>query len=388
MIERRIEPTRPSGQRQLFPDALRAFASLIILWHHFALYPPLSVQASPLLGSLVDWFHHYARSTQVFFVVGGYVMARTMAARSWEFHAVGKFIVRRYCRLGIPYLAAILLAIAACGIGRGWLPESVVGSPPTPPQLVAHVFFIQEFLGFEHFSAGIWFVCINFQLGLIYVSALWLRDALARRFEIPADRPWIDIPIVSGWLLSAFALFEQHSLPGGDSGALYFMPYFFLGILVHRAMRNRASETMFWLYLMLVVAAMFHEWRWRLASATGIGLLLFLAEKTGFSTRWPKSRWIALMGRVSYSLFLVHFPVLVLVSATWARLGWSSPPAAIAGLLTAFVGSVAAAFAFHRLVEEPAAALARLWGSAGLETASETPVLKATPESRLPADIG
>jgi peptidoglycan/LPS O-acetylase OafA/YrhL len=68
------------------------------------------------------------------------------------------------------------------------------------------------------------------------------------------------------------------------------------------------------------------------------------------------------MGQTSYSLFLLHFPIWLVVAAAWARLGWTSAPAAVAGLLLAYAGSVAAAFAFHRFVEEPAATLSRRVG--------------------------
>ena len=356
-----IAPTQAGPPRRLlFLDALRAFASMLILWHHFALYPPLSLQAEPLLGPLVRWFSEYARSTQVFFVIGGYVMARGMEGRNWNSMAVGNFIARRYCRLGIPYLAAIVLAIVASALGRGWLPENVTGTPPSVPQFLAHVFFLQDLLGYKHLSAGLWFVCINFQLGLIYAATLWLRDTL---LAITGRR--IDIPMIAGWILSAISLFHFNRHPEWDSWALYFFPYFFMGIIVHRALANRSSEAAFWIYQSLIVSAMCHDWRWRLASALVVGLLLFGAEKSGLSTRWPQSKWIARMGKASYSLFLVHFPVLVLVAGLWARLGWTSPPAAIAGLLTAFAASVATSFAFHRYIEQPAAQLSRRWGAAG-----------------------
>ena len=35
--------------------ALRALAALVILWHHFASYPPLSAWAAPLLGPALEW---------------------------------------------------------------------------------------------------------------------------------------------------------------------------------------------------------------------------------------------------------------------------------------------------------------------------------------------
>jgi peptidoglycan/LPS O-acetylase OafA/YrhL len=245
--------TSSPASRLLFLDALRALASMMILWHHFALYPPLCAQATPILGGLVHWFHEYARCTQVFFVVGGYLMARTMTSRTWDSLAVWRFLARRYCRLGIPYLAAIALAIAACSFGHGWVPDAVIGAPPTVPQMIAHVFFLQELLGYEHFSAGIWFVCMNFQLGIIHVFTLWLRDALADRLKISATSPWIDVPSIAGWLLSLFALFHFHDQPGADSLAPYFYPYFFLGVITHHATINRRYEIMFWIYLTVII---------------------------------------------------------------------------------------------------------------------------------------
>jgi peptidoglycan/LPS O-acetylase OafA/YrhL len=345
----------------LFLDALRAFASVLILLHHFALYPPLCDNAEPIIGSVIDWFRDYARFTQVFFVVGGYVMARTMSARSWGLPRVGTFLIQRYCRLGIPYLAAILLAIAACAFGRGWLPGDVVGATPTFPQIVAHLFFLQEFLGYEHLSAGLWFVCINFQLGLIYAIMLCLRDAITRWLGSPRGAPSTDVPMIAGWVLSLFSLFYFNLHSKWDSWAIYFFPYFFMGIVVHRALQNRRSNAGFWIYVIVVVVAMAFDWRWRLVSAVVVGLLLFGTGITGVATRWPKSRLIARMGKVSYSLFLVHFPVLIIIATIWEKFGWNSPCQAVAGLFAAFLASVVAAFFFHRYIELSAADLSRKW---------------------------
>ena len=346
--------------RLLFLDALRAFASLTILWHHFALYAPLRVQASPLLGGLLDWFEHHARATQVFFVVGGYVMARTMEGKVWDLRAAGRFVGLRYCRLGLPYLAVIALVIPVCAFGRGWLPDAVVGGVPTVPQLLAHAVFLQDVLGYEQLSAGLWFVCINFQLGLIYAVCLLVRDAVVWR----GSRVRPDPAMAIGWALSGFSLFYFNLNSGWDHWALYFYPYFFMGIVVHRGLRDRAGQVGFWLFSGLLAAAMVYDWRWRLVSALVVGLLLFGAEKSGIGARWPTNRWILQLGRVSYSLFLVHFPVLVLVAAVWARLGWTSPWAAVAGLGAAFALSVAAALAFFRWVEAPAGRVAKRWRKA------------------------
>ena len=157
--------SRPAdeGQRLQFVIALRAVASILILWHHFALYPPLREWAAPLIGGALDWFELNARATQVFFVVGGYVMARSMSRKNWSVRYMCMFIAQRYFRLGIPYLGAIALAISAYAVARGWLPDSVLGEAVSFPQLLAHVFFLQDILGYEQLSAGLWFVCSNRQ---------------------------------------------------------------------------------------------------------------------------------------------------------------------------------------------------------------------------------
>ncbi|MQM31285.1 MAG: GTP cyclohydrolase, partial [Candidatus Accumulibacter phosphatis] len=173
-------PIAQEKQRQQFITALRAVAAIVILWHHFALYPPLRQWAAPLLGDMLDWLEFNARATQVFFVVGGYVMALSMSRQNWNLRSMRSFVVQRYLRLVIPYLGAIALAVSSYLVARGWLPDSVVGEPVSLPQLLAHLFFLQDILGYEQLSAGLWFVCINFQLGLVYAAGLLLRDTLAR----------------------------------------------------------------------------------------------------------------------------------------------------------------------------------------------------------------
>ena len=115
--------TKPTNkQRLVFLDALRALASIAIVLHHFALYAPLRDLAAPLIGPLLDWLMHNARATQVFFVVGGYVMARSMADKIWNLRQLRLFLLQRYCRLGIPYLVTMAFFIVTYVFARGWLP--------------------------------------------------------------------------------------------------------------------------------------------------------------------------------------------------------------------------------------------------------------------------
>ncbi|MEO8410528.1 MAG: acyltransferase [Propionivibrio sp.] len=344
-------PVAKEKQRQQFITALRAVASIVILWHHFALYPPLRQWAAPLVGGVLDWFEINARATQVFFVVGGYVMALSMSRQDWNLRHMRSFVAQRYYRLGVPYLGAIALAVASYVIARGWLPDAVVGDPVSLPQLLAHLFFLQDILGYEQLSAGLWFVCINFQLGLVFAACLLLRDTIGRGK--------IDFVVLLGWPLALFSLFYFNLNDGWDQWWLYFFPYFFMGTIIQRSLRDDDSEWEFWLYQLLFIAAMVFEWRWRLLSAAVVGALLFASLRWGWGQHWPRNRAINWIGNASYSLFLVHFPVLVVVATVWTRLGWTTPVGAVTGLFAAFGLSLLTAGLFHRWVERPAGRLGR-----------------------------
>ena len=373
-------------------DALRAATALIITWHHFALYGPLSDWAQPLAGKLLYFFKQHGRATQIFFVIGGYVLARSLSKRNWNIRRVARFVGQRYLRLGLPYVGAIALAIAACAFGREWLPPQVIGDPFTWPRLFAHLVFLQDILGYESFSAGLWFVCINFQLSLVFVAMLWLRDVVSpsdfkagaggeppSRQSPPAEstphtprgttgnlreerRSHAGEFLFSliGWSLAAAALF-YFNLDEQRWGKwfIYFFGHFYLGVIVHQALKGPRTQWLFWLYVAMVGAALCFTWRWRLMTTLACGFVLFLGGKVGFMDTWPKSRVISYFGRTSYSLFLVHFPVLLVVATIWTQLHWQSPRQAVAGLAVAFVLSLAVSDLFFRAVEKPADRLSR-----------------------------
>jgi peptidoglycan/LPS O-acetylase OafA/YrhL len=340
-------------------DALRAGAATVIAWHHFAWYGPLSEWALPLAGGAIAWLANYGRvAVQVFFVLGGYVMARGMMKRAWDTRQVRKYIAQRYCRLGLPYLAATGVAMVACALGRGVLPPEVVDPPPNAKLIVAHVFFVHKILGYDSLSAGLWFVGINFQLSLLFVGMLFLRDSMARGFSSSAELA-TGIMVMAGWLLAASSLFFFNVGDTWENWFIYYYGHFFCGVLVFYALEDKQGQILLGLYAVMIVAALIFHFRLQLVVTLLTGLGLFAAGKLRMMDRWPKSRVIDYLGRTSYSLFLVHFPVLVLVATLWVWLGWTDAWRAAAGLIVAYLASLAVSFAFYRMVEAPAEQLIR-----------------------------
>jgi len=73
----------------------------------------------------------------------------------------------------------------------------------------------------------------------------------------------------------------------------------------------------------------------------------------------PLARAVGLLGQSSYALFLIHFPVVMLGNALFARLHQSGSAAAMGVLLASWAISLALALLFQRWVEAP---LSRLGG--------------------------
>jgi len=349
-------PDHPS--RIPFIDALRAVVATLVVWHHLVLYGPLAYDGTMTPGGLLDRLQQYRWAVQVFFIISGYVLARTMSPRVWTVRHAGWFLVRRYVRLGIPYLAAIGLSVTACALARGWLPNEVTGAEPTAAQLVAHAFFLQDILGYPSLSAGLWFVCIEFQLGLVYVALLWLRDAYSDRGDA-AVPPANGVVYLVGGSLAIASLFYFNRDARYNAWALYFFGQFFLGVMVYHGLQSARGTRLFGGYLVLVIAALAVDWRARLATSLASGMLVFAAGKAGWLDRWPRNRFVAHLGLTSYSLFLVHFAVIVAVSTATMRLGATFFDAAVASSVTSYLVSLAVAEAFFFFVEAPTARMSR-----------------------------
>ena len=355
------QPVNLGAGRLPLIDALRALASAIIVWHHMALYWPSSVQVIPFVSETLLWLKLNGRATQLFFVIGGFVMAQSLSRRQWNGQVFGRYVVHRYFRLGLPYVGTIVLALGACTLGRGIISDYVAGAPPSLPQVLAHLLFLQKILGYESFSAGMWFVCINFQMSLVFAALLWVRDRQASRS--------LALPLVLGWVLAITALFYFNLNERWDPWAMYFFAHFFTGVMAYYGLQSPALQRLFWLYVGATVLALAYRcWldhgQWTLATLRVVvslvmGLVLFLSVKMGLAQRWPRNRVVAYLGRTSYSLFLVHFPVLVLVLTLWTWLGWTSPLGTVTGLCTTYLASLLASDAFYRHIETPAARLSR-----------------------------
>ncbi len=361
-------------------DAFKAVASQFIVLHHLAFYGPMSDWTHTVLPGLVGWLSQDGRlAVQVFLVVSGYLAVRSLAPKG--VFAGGNpwgLLRHRYLTIVVPYAVALLVAIACAWLARQWMTHHSVPDAPEPLQFLTHALLLHSVLGFDSLSAGVWYVAIDFQLFALMLSLLWLGRRWADR-ALPttagapaAPRAWPTLLLVLGVGLASLWFFNLDA--DYDNWAVYFFGAYAAGAVAYWVGNLPAGKLQTGLIVLgtgLALAALALDFRTRIALALGVAAVLAITQAKGWLYTWPQSRVLGYLGKISYGVFLMNFPVGLVVNAAVSRFGLADVYFQTAGVLLAWVGSVAAGAAFHHAVEVPL----RRWSS-GRAHAGASPRLR------------
>lgn len=335
-------------------NLLKAGAAQLIVLHHLAFYGPMADQARPLMPELIDWLDEYGRiAVQVFLVVGGFLAAKSLSPQAHPgiAHPVGT-IWRRYIKLAPPFMMAMLLAIAASALAGQWMTHESISAAPTLSQLSAHALLLHDVLGYDALSAGAWYVAIDFQLYALVTLLLWG----AGRFAGARVQRWLVPSAIA--LCVSISLFYFNRDADWDVWAPYFIGSYGLGMLAWWASdpARRPGEARLLLAMIVVptLVALALDFRSRIAVALVVACVLFLFGRIKLADVRSQA-WAVVnrMATISFSVFLVHFPVCLVVNAAFTRFVSDQPHAQAIGMLVAWFASLAAGAAFYRWVEAP-----------------------------------
>lgn len=340
---------RTATPRLAFVDALKAIASQLIVLHHLAFYGPMSDVAQQLAPTLICWLSQDARiAVQIFLVIGGFLAAKALAPAGTLLTAAPLSQIRkRYFKLVIPYLAALLFSIVCAAIARTLIVHDSIPNPPTAWQILAHAALLQSILDVDSLSAGAWYIAIDFQLFTLLLCTLWL----ARAACAGGAAQHLGVALVATLALASLLYFNRDAQ--WDNWALYFFGAYALGTLSYW-LSARQSPYGLTLMAAIVVTVLLVDFRSRIAVALLTALALGIARRSGFITTWPQGKTLAYLGKISYSVFLAHFPAILVVNAIVWRLAPHSPAVNACGIIVAWATSIVVGAAFYRAVESRA----------------------------------
>ncbi len=331
-------------------DALRGLAALTVVLHHLwllgAWQPSAAWQWRLLRYTPLHIIVEGRQPVILFFVLSGYVLARALLRAPVGY---GTFMVRRFTRIYLPFAAAILVSDAAYALidpsgprpfsawfGGLWSNGSGLST------LLGHLALPGT--GRDDLDPVIWSLVHELRISAIVPALLWA----ARRRLAPMMLASAALQVATG--------IDPGGKPFWGQGALgsllvtgYFVPFFVLGI----ALAAREPRLPAWSTWPLLLAAMA-----LLSGAAGANDLAYGAGATLLIALAPRcDRMLSVapllfLGRISYSLYLVHLPLfLVVIYALHAG------SAALPLLVPA---SLLAGWGFNALVERPSQRLGAL----------------------------
>ncbi|WP_153109673.1 acyltransferase family protein [Propionivibrio limicola] len=336
-------------QRLAFIDALKAVASQLIVLHHLAFYGPMSDVANDLAPQLIAWLSQHARiAVQMFLVMGGFLAAKSIAPDGILItKAPFSLLKKRYFKLVIPYAGALLLGTLCAAIARNLMDHDSIPTSPTIWQVLGHLTLLHSLLEFDSLSAGVWYVAIDFQLFALLLLLLWIPRLWVRQNARP-EFPF-GIAMVAG--LAAASLFVFNLDENWDSYGIYFFGAYGLGALTYWATSRKTHLDWLVIITAVAVAALIYDFRSRIAVALATAIALGLSQRWGFLETQPHGRLFAYLGKISYSVFLAHFPILLVINGLFAFFAPSDPSANAFGIVFGWFASIAAGAIFYRFIE-------------------------------------
>jgi peptidoglycan/LPS O-acetylase OafA/YrhL len=335
------------------PDALKAAGCILIVLHHLAFYGPMSDVVMLAWPTLIGGFYDQGRlAVQVFLVCAGFLMAAALTPPQLLGGSQAmKMAWGRYMRLVIPLLAALSVTVLLTEYLRADHSVSHLSATPDWPTALAHLLLLQHVVGIEALSAGIWYVAIDFQLYCIALLTMLGASKLVQRY------PGLNLDKVRGqlWLgLSLVSLIVWNLNEDLDDYGVYFFGSYGMGMLAYGARQSRIGLKGWWVLVALGLFVLWVDPRWRIATAWGCALLLAAAPQYLFSGEMLSLRMrhaVQWLSGVSYSVFLIHYPVSLVVSAVVTAYWPEELTANAMGMAVSLLMSVWTGHGLNRLTE-------------------------------------
>jgi peptidoglycan/LPS O-acetylase OafA/YrhL len=379
--------TRSDSSPQYLPalTGLRFLLGIWVILHHLTGKNMLLDQWNQTLPFAVQSiFRGGYLAVQTFFLLSGFVLAQSYSTTRWNRHSLKRFAVARFARIYPAYLLSLVLI--------SWFAFEFMLKPGRSMAQKAAVlgdyaFVLQGWTGSLNvgWNTPAWSLSCEFFFYLCFpLLFLWLgRGGLAR--VVPALGACFVIPILLAHAGVPGIWKPIHHLSDFAAGIAAARIYAILprSGAISGAMMKRLG---FWLSTgALAAGAAFIVYPHVLDGTVmnlntvlrplNVALLIGLATGGGFVVRLLSTDFAGYLGKASYSMYILHIPLLWWFSEyTFFRYG-TSPPAWTGFLFMALV--IGVSIAALEFVEAPANRWIRDWSSSRVQSAQPSAMAAA-----------
>lgn len=356
-------PPKPEAiTRRRLPelDSLRGIAAVsVMLYHFFRLWETgdfSTIQKATILWPLRIVFLG-DEAVLLFFLLSGFVLA--MPAIHGKAQPYGVFMTRRIFRIYIPYLTALVLAVLGASIFHGPLPLSAwsnaTWSRPVDPGLVLQHILLLGHYDHTQFNTSFWSLIHVMRIALVFpfLCALTLRI-----------KPRYSLGLAAAFCLISGLLDLRWPRYHGAFLTIQLLAFTVAGILLakhkeriaacYRSVGRRAHIAFagacisLYCYGSLLAGAhsgLAADW----LPAAGASGIIVVALNSSPARRALLARPIQFLGRISYSVYLLHGTIL------FALVHMLNPRLPLFAILPLYLAiTLLASAGFYSLVEMPA----------------------------------
>ena len=309
-------------------DAMRGVAAVSVMLYHF----------SPFLSAGIILPGAYL-AVDLFFVLSGFVICHAYHAKLEAGMGVSRFCAVRLIRLYPLYIAATTLGLLYIVARTALLHQAWAGSVPTLQTLVLSILFLPNpsdhvgLTGLFPFDLAAWSLFFELAVNLAYaVSVGWLTT---RRLVFIAIGASVGL-IIALFIYGSLDLgMTRRTLLGGGFRVLF---SFTAGVLIYRfrlaspAARIKVPFALEGLLLFLIATFLVHPiGAWAgpfdllcIVVAFPVAILVGSRIEPALTPRFS-----ALLGYLSYPVYVLHTPIALIVAGIWKVSAASDPTAAM-----------------------------------------------------------
>ncbi|MBN8836637.1 MAG: acyltransferase [Sphingobacteriia bacterium] len=313
-------------------DALRGIASFMVFMLHVSVNPVFSWFNSVKLSNLFQ-FGKYG--VDIFFVISGFVIPYAMFTRGFSLRKdFRSFFLRRLTRIELPYVVSIAFVLlltylsASSSLYQGQKNIQIDFS-----NIPAHLTYTNYFFGKPYFNDVYWTLAIEIQY---YIFVCFIFRYILQKEE------WVFVLLLLFINIPAIFLKEYLILPR-------YLPIFSVGFLLLRNITGHQPNNPAFVYVILFALLLFNVYINGMASSV-FTLLAFCWIRLNH-INYPS--WLLWLGKISFSLYLIHIPVSSRIQNLASRFIPHSTVYALLIIISTIAITLFIAWVYFLLIEQP-----------------------------------